>query len=160
MEREVEEQTVVLVTAPLAFSAAFLPIQRALEGRPVPRHVRLLSSHQPPLHMNRPDDRTLVVRPSGGFLKNPFEQLARGPGYEFKLGDCVALPGLIAEVGQLTADGRPAEVSFRFSVPLEDVSLRWLAWTGRDYAEFSPPPIGTTVVLPKDMQGQSTKLLR
>jgi len=43
---------------------------------------------------------------------------------------------------------RAAEVRFRFSVPLEDSSLRWMTWEGRGYEPFVIPAVGETRTLP------------
>ncbi len=45
-------------------------------------------------------------------------------------------------------EGRAAEVRFRFSVPLEDSSLRWMTWVGRGYEPFVIPAVGETRTLP------------
>jgi hypothetical protein len=47
----------------------------------------------------------------------------------------------------MTADGRPAEATFRFDRPLEDGSLRWLAWGPLGFESFSLPDRGQTVFL-------------
>jgi hypothetical protein len=57
----------------------------------------------------------------------------------------IELAGLVVEVASIKEDGRPWEVRFRFDVPLEDPSLRWLQWTSDAYAPFRPPGVGGTV---------------
>jgi len=148
MDESVEHQTVVLVTAPVAFATTYLPVTRALDGLPVPAQVRLLAPYQPPVVVTRPDSRTLVIRPKDGYLKHPLDQLARGPAYPMELHQVVTLIGMTAEVNSLTEDGRPESVTFRFDVSLEDPCLRWLNWTGHDYEGFTVPAIGESVSLP------------
>ena len=63
------------------------------------------------------------------------------------LGQRVELTGMTVTVTALTEDGRPAEAAFRFSVPLEDTSLRWLNWKDDMFQPFAPPAVGETVVL-------------
>ena len=135
-------------STPIVLAGGYLPIRNALEGRPVPAHTRTLAPHQPPLVIARPDGRTLAVRPKGGFLKSPWDQLGRGLNHSMTLGDRVELTGMTAVVTALTDDLRPAEVAFRFDVPLEDPSLLWLCWTGRKYEPFIPPIVGQSVTLP------------
>lgn len=65
-----------------------------------------------------------------------------------QLGDTVELTAVTVEVIALTDDGRPAEVAFSFSVPLEDPSLRWLAVTTDGYIPFTVPAVGETVLVP------------
>ncbi len=68
------------------------------------------------------------------------------------MGERVKLTGMTAEVTQLTDDGRPAEVRFRFDVPLEDPSLCWLCYRYDQFVPFTPPPIGQTVDIPGMLQ--------
>ena len=62
-----------------------------------------------------------------------------------KKGDTVRLTGLMVEVTGVTNDGRPKEVLFRFDVPLEDPSLRWIVFKDLAYVPFTPPAIGETI---------------
>lgn len=54
----------------------------------------------------------------------------------------------VASVLALTPDGRPALVAFRFSVPLDDPSLRWFEWRDGRYAPFAVPAVGRARHLP------------
>ncbi len=147
LDVEVEEQSLVVVTAPLVMGAGYLPIRNALDGLPVPAHTRILAPHQAPVLVQRPDAHTLTIRPTGGFLKSPWDQLARSLDYPMSLGQRVHLTDVVIEITGLTADNRPAEATFHFAAPLEDPSLRWLYWDGDTYAPFPLPAIGETVVL-------------
>ncbi len=48
---------------------------------------------------------------------------------------------------ELTDEGLPREVVYRFDVPLEDASLRWVSLEGGVYIPATPPEIGSSVVL-------------
>lgn len=61
------------------------------------------------------------------------------------LGQTVELTTATIEITELTADGRVAEARFRFRVPLEDPSLRWLMVTRQGYEPMRPPAVGETV---------------
>jgi hypothetical protein len=148
MDGSVERQDVMLVNAPIAMAAGYVPIMRTLDGQPVPRHVRALSASWSPVELNRLDERTLVVRPEWGYLSSPIDTLARGLGHPMSLGQRVELTGVTIEVTALTDDGRPAEATCRFEVPLEDPSLRWLQWRDGAFVEFRPPDVGKSVRLP------------
>ncbi len=146
-----EKRTFVIVTAPVPIFAGYLPIRRAAEGLPVPAHTRVLSSHFPsPVVVYRPDPRTLVVRPPRGFLATSADRVARSSDHPMSLGEQVELTGMTAEVTAFTDDGRLAEVSFRFAVPLEDRSLRWLTWTNGDFVPFVPPAVGAGSQIPPE----------
>ncbi len=57
------------------------------------------------------------------------------------------MPGLEIEVRALTDAGDPRTVRYRFAVPLEDPTLRWLRWRERTYEPFTPPELGASVTL-------------
>ncbi len=149
MDELVAEQSVVIVTAPIVMFAAQLPAIRATQGLPVPKHTRCISPSGAMVTLRRADDRTVVVRPDDGYLAWIGDQLFRGPTRPLSAGDRVELTDVIITILLLTADGRPAEVAFRFTVPLEDPSLRWLRWDDptRTFVAFSPPPVGASVRL-------------
>lgn len=148
MDSAVERQDVVLVNAPVALATVYVSILRTLDDQPVPRCTRALSASWSPVELSRPDERTLVVRPDWGYLSSPLDTLARGLGHPMHLGQRVELTGLTIEVTALTDDGRPAEATCRFAVPLEDPSLRWLRWKDGAFIPFVPPGVGETVRLP------------
>jgi hypothetical protein len=101
-----------------------------------------------PVHVTRLDDRTLVVRPEGGFLAFPFDNVFRSSAHPLRLGQRVELTNVSVEVTALTESGRPAEAMFRFSAPLEDGTFKWLQWKEGKYTLFDPPAIGTGILLP------------
>ncbi len=149
MGAEVERQSVVVVTAPIPFAVAYLPVRRALDGLPVPAHTRVLAPSYPaPVVVHRPDERTLVIRPKNGYLTLSADQLCRGLHHPMSVGERVELTGMTVVVTELTEDGRPAEASFQFAVPLEDPSLRFLHWKDDAFVPFTPPCVGETMKLP------------
>jgi hypothetical protein len=138
----VREQSVVIVNAPSAPHACYLPVQRASDGLPVPRHTRVLASGMPSVTIRRPHKNVLVVRPGKGYLDWVADRLFRGVQHPLSVGEKVALTGMTVEVTVLTGDGRPAEAAFRFTVPLEDASLCWLCYRGKAFETFTPPAVG------------------
>jgi hypothetical protein len=145
MDGSLARQDLVIVNLPIALLAGYTMVVRELEGLPVPRHTRVLAHGFAPTSIHRRDERTLVVRPRDGYLAWTAERLVRDERHPMALGERVALTGLSVEITALTADGRPAEATFRFDVPLEDPSLRWLQWTDGAFEPFTPPAIGETV---------------
>ena len=140
-------QTAVIVNAPSFFYTGYIADIRSIQGLPAPARVRTLASGLAPITLSRADSNTVLVRPDGGYLTG-FDTVFRGGGQRMRLGQTVALTGVTITVQELTEDGRAAAVSFRFDVPLEDRSLRWLQWRNGIYAPFAPPAAGETVVLP------------
>jgi hypothetical protein len=141
----VQDQSVVIVNAPSAPHACYLPIQRGVSGLPVPRHTRVLASGMPSVTIRRLSKNVLVVRPEKGYLDWVADRLFRGTQHPLALGEKVELTGMTVEITALTEDGRPAEAAFQFSVPLEDPSLLWLCYRGKTFEPFRPPAIGESV---------------
>lgn len=141
----VAQQDLVFINAPSALFPMYLTIQRSINNQPVPAHVRCLASGSVPLEVTRVDERTLKIRPDGGFITGPIEHAYRSQEHPMTLGQKVELTGLTIEVMALTEDDRPAEVAFRFAAPLEDKSLRWLKYDDNEgYVPYSPPEVGET----------------
>ncbi len=57
------------------------------------------------------------------------------------------LTGMTVTVTAPTGDGRPAEATFQFDVPLESPSLLWLCFRGDDFEPFTPPAVGREVAI-------------
>jgi hypothetical protein len=155
----VTAQRVVIVSSPSSFISAFGPVVQALEGRRIPHRLLLLASGVHPIDVSREDARTLVVRPEGGYLAPPddappfsmnhafptFDRLFRNT--PVPAGYRVALSDVEVEVVSVSGDGRPLEVRFRFTHPLEDARYRWLRWRDGVYVPFDLPAEGETTHL-------------
>jgi hypothetical protein len=148
-DESIENQDLVVVNPPSTFLAMSCLPAWASEGKPLPAHMRILASSQfGPVEVRRINDKTITVRPRGGYLVNIFDKLFRGDQHRLSLGERIELTGMTVEVTELTRDGRPAEAAFTFSVGLEDASLRWLRYDKGRYVPFSPPAVGKSVELP------------
>ena len=133
------QKTLVVVNARQLL--IFDPSVRGLHGLCVPRRMRGLgpaNGYAVPLQLTRPDARTLVVRPAGGFR--------RGAG-RFAAGDRVELPGMSVEIRRTSRERRPLEVAYTFDVALEDASLVWLVERGPSFERFTPPAIGESLAI-------------
>ncbi len=147
VDAPIENQDVILVNPPSIMHTAYFPIQQEARGQPVPRRMRVLASGLQNVAVHRRDERTLIIRPEKGFLSWVFELLFRGEERALALGERIEMTGLTIEITELTADQRPAEVAFRFAVPLEDASLCWLCWQDGVFRPFVPPAVGETIEL-------------
>jgi hypothetical protein len=82
----------------------------------------------------------------------------RSAASPFSVGEEAHLEPMTARVEGVDRVGRATRISFRFDAPLEDPSLRWVAWDGNGFAPYRPPPIGTREVhAPVDITGASTE---
>jgi hypothetical protein len=148
-DESIEGQDLVVVNPPSAFLAMTCLPAWASEGKPLPAHFRILASSQfGPVGVKRIDERTITVRPRGGYLVTILDKLFRSDQNRFSVGDRIELTGMTVEVTELTDNGLPAEAAFTFSVDLEDESLRWLQYKEGRYVPFSPPAVGESVELP------------
>jgi hypothetical protein len=146
-DETIRQQAVVLVNPPSVLHIAYFMVEQEAQGKPLPLRVRQLASGLQRMSIERPDDRTLVVRPENGWQSWEFEFLFRNRRRPMRVGQQVELTGTTIEVTQLTADGRPAEATFRFDVPLEDRSLRWLYWYKDGFRSYQLPEVGDLVTI-------------
>lgn len=148
LDDAVQNQDLVVVNPPIAFLVITCPLIWEANNQPIPRRMRVLTSSLfQPVKIHRPDANTLVVRPQWGYYAWVLDGLFRDKQHPFAVGDRVELTGMTVEIMEMTPDGRPAEAAFRFSVPLEDPSLRWLQYEDRDFTPFTPPAIGQSAIL-------------
>jgi hypothetical protein len=144
------QQDLVLVNVPFKYQCNFASVVRRSVGGVSPRNWRCLGVSADEVAVERPDARTLVLRPAGGYLRYFEDTNVRSRLIRFAVDDRVELPGAAITVRAITDDGRPATVEHRFTVPLEDPSLRWLVWQRGAYRPFAPPPVGGATVLPAE----------
>ena len=137
----------VLVNPPSDVFVAYVVILRASEGRPLPP-TRWLATGTTDVAITRVDERSLRVRPDGGFIPFVSERMLRRPDRPFARGQRIRLDGVDVDIVDVTADGRPAEIVARFDRPLEDGKLHWAAWKKDGFVPWTPPPVGERIVLP------------
>ena len=139
------DDTLVILNAPVLYSLYFSVI-RNQNFQSTPAFIRSLGPNQGfliPIQVSRPDERSLLVKPEGGFEW----MFYRDHAHPLKVGSHVELSGMTAEVLSLTKEGWPSEVLYRFIVPLEDPSIVWLKIQDFSLVPFSLPAVGESVVL-------------
>ncbi|GMU38081.1 MAG: hypothetical protein L6Q93_10835 [Phycisphaerae bacterium] len=174
----IEDQKLMIVQAPTAFLFQYAASMNALDGRPMPEHLYVLGSSAAPLEIRRPDARTFVLRPSGGFLPPPgsppaarqtarpgapfdfsspvsplymiqmFDVLFRASSLGFTEQETIDLHGFRARVLETDAAGRPLEIAFECDDSLESDRYRWMTWSDGELVDFHPPEVGQSVLLP------------
>lgn len=144
-DASVTSKSVVIVNAPSSLHAGYLPILASLKGQPMPMHTRVLAPGIPSVLIRRTEINALTIHPRNGYLDWVADRLVRDSQHLFAVGEEVRLSDMVATVTQLTADGRPAEVAFRFSAPLEDPSLYWLCYRENTFQPFIPPAVGQSI---------------
>ncbi len=140
-------QELVIVNSPPSFVSSTLWLWRWGSERALPRRLRVLGSTFGPVIVQRPDDRTLVLQPVGGYFGDPWSALARGRGHPFAAGDEVVLDGWRVEIVGV-AEGLPTVVRVTFDGSLEDPGLRWVTWRDGGFEPFEVPAVGGRMALP------------
>jgi hypothetical protein len=162
-------QTVLIVSTPSYTSFAYGALTRLLYGPPYLSRTLVLGTGSHPIELHRPDERTLCLRPEGGFLASTG---ALRPGREVEqllfderrtllsldrlyrddtpmiAGQQFKLFGVTVEITTVTDDGRPAETTCRFATKLESRLFRWMRWDDDAYVPFAVPAVGQTITLP------------
>jgi hypothetical protein len=145
---ELASQHLIVVNAPEIGSSFYVLFRRASRREVLPDYVRFLSISDNEIRVERKDAYTLGLTWSDGLFARPLDRFFRGLRHPFEVGDRFDFTGFRVRITQLTDDGRPAAVEYRFSVPLEDPSLRWVVWAGDGYTSFQPPAMGEITILP------------
>jgi hypothetical protein len=143
-DEAVADQTLVFVNG-LTFLVGYTGVIRSLEGGVVPAGQDFLVHLLEEVELTRIDDHTLVARAADGLLGGPAQQLVRSPSLPFTPGDTFPRPSMTVTVDEVTPDGRPSAVTYRFAVPLEDPTLRWLVWRAGELEPFEIPAAGDSV---------------
>jgi hypothetical protein len=140
-----------------------MPAIRREDGGPAPRRILSLACGIYPLRLRKLDAHTLSVRSEAGLLQplglwrsqaeprvpaisqvyalQVLNQFPRG-GRPFSSGDRLTLEEVEILVAEITDDGFPREVHFRFRLPLGDGGLRFAAWENGRFVPFSMPGAG------------------
>ncbi len=146
--QDILDKTVVLVNPPTELFAVYMGAGRDATHTPRPRHVRILSPGTAELELRRIDAHTVDVRCHRGFLEHFWDRGLRAENKPFVLGTIAELSDVTISITELTDDDRPANVRFRFTVPLEHPTLVWLQWQRDGFVPFSVPAVGTPIVVP------------
>ena len=164
---EVRSQRVIVVHSPGHVFTSGSKAMHVLRGQATPRDLLVLSGTIWSLEIERLDERSLAIRPDGGFMApaghDPtgtgghlnlmrafagFDLIFQDSRRRPKVGDRFDRTGVEIEITALTEDGRPGEAVFRFDRSLEDPALRWVRWQDGVFMPFSLPEVGEPVTLP------------
>lgn len=145
---DLSQRSLIIVNPPVVDLASYIMLVRATRGQTVPGRVRWFSSATSDIEMTRTSERSLLVRPSQGFLWDWGDRVFRGARYPMKLGEKVELTDMTVTITALRAEGNPAAAEFTFREPLESASYLWMRWDQRRCKTFALPRVGETITLP------------
>lgn len=138
----------VVVNPPDCTFVGLLRIVALVRGLPTPERMLGLAPGTREVDLERIDDRTLLVHAVGGFIQNEVDGLDRDRRDPFPVGTRIELSDVSIEIVSTTSDGRADSARFRFAVPLEDPSLRFVRWEGAHFVPFALPAVGASIALP------------
>lgn len=164
------EQHLVLFNHPDVFRLMYFPYQQALQGKAIPKSVRLLDLAETPITVTRVAPNRYRISPEGGFVLhgNDLQQLpaalagqAQKAGmaiqyagffhdgkYDYQPGDEVRFDELVLQIRQLTADGRPQQLDMTLKTDKSHYALVYWDWQKRRYQRLPRLAIGASVTLP------------
>jgi hypothetical protein len=145
-DTRVGHQAVIVLVAPDATIANYMPSIRAVHGHPLPRewHVLSLAPYDHRFTRTGPSSLELEVL-DGQMLTTTFEGLFRDQLHRLIAGDVTAVSGMRARVLEAGTEG-PVRVAFDFDRPLDDPSLQIMVWEDGRLRRRAPPPVGQSYV--------------
>ncbi len=147
-DRELSRQCLILVNPPdYIYSVGFIPFFRILDGKSSPKSIRSLFGGPGPAEITRVDDRTLQVKTPRGLFNYVLGKIYVSPEKPLVPGQLFNLGNMTVRIHGVAGEQGPTEVTYRFKVPLEDPSLRWLQLENGKYVPFTPPAIGKSVMV-------------
>ncbi len=144
----------ILLVGPDPLTSIYTPLIRVVEEkRPFPKDdswqaiSQALCAHRVTrTHANRLELEVI----GGSMLGTEFERLFRSPRYPFHPGQQVSLGYMTITILELGETG-PSKVALEFDRSLEDdASLWFLIWKDGHLRRFQPPPVGASIVLPRE----------
>lgn len=120
---EVADRTVVLLRAPTDFMPWHFALIRASLNIPYPGRMRVLSSGNRSVRVERVDERTLRLSADPNLIGNASTSVFRAPTVPMHPGDIVELDGMTVTVLAVDGKGMPAAAEYRFDLPLDHTSV-------------------------------------
>lgn len=137
-------RTVIIISTPSDALVGFIPIMRASRHQPCPAHLHWLATATTPVTVERVDDHSLRIQPTGGLLPYELDRMMRSPRTApFAPGDRVVLAAMTITIEATTADGRPQSFLARFTEPLD--AITFLRWGDTSYIPYPLPTARETL---------------
>ncbi len=145
----IAEQDLILLNPPdYTYLVTAIPTIKITKAVPYSPRMRALAAGTSAMEIFRVDATTLDVKIAAGLFPTPWSRYYRSKELGFSVGQRVSLSDFSVEIRALNETGDPSELRYRFAVPLEDSSLRWLVWKDGVYELWPLPSPGKSVALP------------
>ena len=136
--------TMIYITG-AALPAGYTILKPLSEGRPYPGAIEVLAHGTQDNTVRRVDAHTLAITAKNGWLHLPIERVFRSSQDPIGKQRVFHTPRLKATLVEMTPDGRPKTVHFRFKQPLDNPGYRWMCFYPMRLVECQPPAIGEQV---------------
>ena len=143
------DQQLVIVHAPDLARGPGLLVHRAARSAVLPASARVLAFSAEPLTIVRTAEDAVAIDLAAAPRRVPWPAgrapLAAALHATLGAGSRVEIDGFEATVVHDPAEDR-WRADFRFDVPCDNESLRWIAWDGERYVAFTPPAVGERAI--------------
>lgn len=140
----VVDKSLVVVVVPADGAVGYMTTSRAARGVPRPRSLRMLAQGYGAVHVTRLGERTLRLRPTGGFYQAKPEAMVRPPTTRSFVGETITLSNMTVTVTRVNEDGYAVEADFRFASALESPEWLWTRWHEGKLLPWTPPRLGAS----------------
>jgi hypothetical protein len=144
----IADKTVVILDVPLQPMIYYALFARAADGRPRPARTWLLATGAAGFVCERIARDTVRLASRDGLVSRELDMMLRAPHRDLRPGEAIELAGLHVVVDEVTGDGRPAVVRFRFDRDLDDPQLVWMRWSPAGLIRVPVPALGRAIALP------------
>jgi len=138
----IEQRDLIVIDSPDYYAAKLVRPLAATSGRGAPRRLRVLSTGAVALGVARTGESEVTVEYRGGALQGATDWLYSHPQTPMAVGERRQLEGMTLELLEVTADGRPQRVRFRFDSPLDAERLHWVRWRDDRFEPFEWSDVG------------------
>ena len=140
---DLAEEDVFIMLHSHELAGAYISIQSLVESDlETPQRLAMLGPGFTNTEVLRLDERTLEMRPDGGWMPVMASRVTRSTSRPHSVGQVITRPDYEVEILEVTEDGRPLVARFRFQEPLENPRYRWFAYLDGVLTEVGPPAVG------------------
>jgi len=146
---------VIMLNPPVAMLAFYYDTIRAYFGLVNPASMQALANANQAITLTVVDPYAFILSGDKGFVDPISRDVVSLP---FKAGDQIDIGTAQVTVLETTADHAPKRALFHFKAPLSDARWRFYAWGDDSHEPFTLPPVGASVVLPKQNIGKTMSM--
>ncbi|MGI6456646.1 MAG: hypothetical protein ACOX5R_13655 [bacterium] len=167
----IADRASLIIVNPITQIYSYYPAVCYVHDFPLARYVRTLGDGTTPVEIHRLDRRTISVKLTDGFYPapgeyqdrssigfihaHPYNAMRRVNRYyrmnapPMQVGEILPFPDVSVEIREITDDGRPLVVEYRFPEALESRRYFWYQWSWKEmnHIRFEVPDVGERVMV-------------